>query len=112
MDKDSLKNILKNSNITYQELSEKSGVPIDTIKKFMSGNTHKLRKFNEEAIKNSITTIKSEQIVQNYITSEEEEVLNIYRKLSKSNKEIILKNLYILLDPDDRKGYNVLRNIK
>lgn len=112
MDKDSLKNILKNSNITYQELSEKSGVPIDTIKKFMSGSTHKLRKFNEEAIKNSITTIKSEQIVQNYISSDEEEVLTIYRKLSNANKEVILKNLYILLDPDDRKNFNVLRNIK
>lgn len=49
---------------------------------------------------------------KNEFTLQEEELIDIYRELSDRNKEIILKNLYILLDPDERKNYDVLKYIK
>lgn len=36
----------------------------------------------------------------------------MYRKLSKENKSVILKNFYILLNPDERSDYQILKNIK
>ena len=42
-------------------------------------------------------------------SNEEEEILDIYRKLSKENKSVILKNFYILLNPDERSDYQILK---
>lgn len=49
---------------------------------------------------------------KNDLNLQEEEIIDIYRELSDQNKEFILKNFYILLDPNVRKNYNVLKNIK
>lgn len=112
MDNIELKALLKSAKMTYQELSGKSGVPIDTIKKFMSGSTKKLRKQNELAITQILNQINVTPLVNNYVSNEEEEILDMYRKLSKENKSVILKNFYILLNPDERSDYQILKNIK
>lgn len=111
-----IKEILREKKITYKELSTRTNIPEGTLKNIFSGFTKNPRIDTIQTIENAIgiqeKNAKKDNIINDYISTDEEELLHIYRKLSKSNKEIILKNLYILLDPDDRKDYNVLRNIK
>ena len=45
-------------------------------------------------------------------TLKEEELIDMYRELSEPNKEVILRNFYILLNPDKRPNYETLRYIK
>lgn len=42
----------------------------------------------------------------------EEELIDIYRELSDYNKEVILRNMYILLPATERTKYDVLKNVK
>lgn len=42
----------------------------------------------------------------------EEELIDIYRELSDFNKEVILRNMYILLPATERTRYDVLKNVK
>lgn len=45
-------------------------------------------------------------------TLKEEELIDMYRELSEQNKEVILRNFYILLNPDARQNYEILKYIK
>lgn len=44
-------------------------------------------------------------------TLQEEELIDMFRDLSDLNKEIILRNFYILLGPEKRKNYDSLKYI-
>lgn len=112
-----IKRILRERRITYKELSKQTNIPEGTLKNIFSGFTKNPRIDTIQSIETALSihesnNLKENNIVKDYITTNEEEVLSIYRQLSDANKEVILKNLYILLDPDDRKKYDVLRNIK
>ena len=88
-----LKKILKENNLTYQKLSEISEVSVDTIKKFMAGQTLNLRKQNENAIIKAINEYRKQSpapLVTPYLTEEEEEIVNIYKNLSERDKELFL----------------------
>ena len=110
-----LKNTLKNANLTYEEFSKICNVPVDTLKNILSGRTKNPRGLTEKAIVESIKTLTPKiqpPIISNYISNEEEEILDMYRKLSKENKSVILKNFYILLNPDERSDYQILKYIE
>ena len=47
-----------------------------------------------------------------YVKVYEEELIDMYRELSEQNKEVILRNFYILLNPDARQNYEILKYIK
>ncbi len=49
---------------------------------------------------------------ENEFTLKEEELIDMYRELSEQNKEVILRNFYILLKPDARLNYEILKYIK
>lgn len=46
------------------------------------------------------------------LSNEDNEILKMYHKLSPQNREVVLKNFYILLDPNERQQYESLKNIK
>lgn len=111
-----LKTILREKKITYKELSEKTNIPEGTLKNIFSGFTKNPRIDTIQTIENAISIENKKtqnlEIVNNYISNEEEEILDMYRKLSKENKSVILKNFYILLNPDERSDYQILKYIK
>lgn len=45
------------------------------------------------------------------LSSEEQYALDMFRDLSNSNRKIILRNLFILLDPSKKKKYSLVENI-
>ena len=109
-----LKKLLRERKITYKELSERTNIPEGTLKNIFSGFTKNPRIDTIQTIENALATdtkTSDFEIVNTY-TSNEEEILDMYRKLSKENKSVILKNFYILLNPDERSDYQILKNIK
>lgn len=114
MDIDKVKKRLKELNITYEEFSQMCNVPVDTLKNILSGRTKKPRGLTEKAIIDTLNkeSANANKIVNNYLSIKEEEIVKMYRKLPPRSQEIILKNFYILLDPDERQKYESLKNIK
>lgn len=45
------------------------------------------------------------------LSSEDQYALDMFRDLSNSNRKIILRNLFILLDPSKKKKYSFVENI-
>ena len=45
------------------------------------------------------------------LSSEEQYALDMFRDLSNSNKKIILRNLFVMLDPSNKKKYSFVENI-
>ena len=110
-----LKKLLRERKITYKELSERTNIPEGTLKNIFSGFTKNPRIDTIQTIENALATDTKTydfEIVNTYTSNEEEEILDMYRKLSKENKSVILKNFYILLNPDERSDYQILKNIK
>lgn len=108
-----IKNFLKAKKITYKELSEKTNIPEGTLKNIFSGITKNPRIDTIQTIENAIGINSTKEVLtENYYSTEEEEIIKMYRELSKNNKEVILRNMYILLDPDQRQNYDILKKIK
>lgn len=114
MDIEKIKKMLKDLNITYEEFSKKCNVPVDTLKNILSGRTKNPRGLTEKAIIDTLNkeSVNTNKIINNYISTEEEEIIKMYRHLSPQNREVVLKNFYILLDPNERQQYESLKNIK
>lgn len=108
-----IKSFLKAKKITYRELSEKTNIPEGTLKNIFSGFTKNPRIDTIQTIENAIG-IKStnNNLTEKYYSTEEEEIIKMYRKLPQRSQEIVLRNFYILLDPDERQKYESLKNIK
>lgn len=110
-----LKQLLRERKITYKELSERTNIPEGTLKNIFSGFTKNPRIDTIQTIESALATdtkTSDFEIVNTYTSNGEEEILDMYRKLSKENKSVILKNFYILLNPDERSDYQILKNIK
>lgn len=45
------------------------------------------------------------------LSSEEQYALDMFRDLSNSNRKIILRNLFVMLDPSKKKKYSFVENI-
>ena len=93
------KDYLKQKNITYEKLSEMSGIPLNTLKNIFRGKTEHPRIDTIQAIERALG-LYTEQIVnsvaeqkekaqQEYpagLTSDERILLDYYRRLVPSNK--------------------------
>jgi len=92
MDIENIKKTLKDKKITYQRLSELSGVPLATIKSVLCGKTKNPTIDTVNAIKRALglNTDESDGIVQNYITQDEERILKIYRSLDEKRKNYFI----------------------
>lgn len=107
-----IKAFIKENKITYKEISEKTGIPEGTLKHIFSGVTKNPRIDTIQAIENAINYKEHKSLSNSYYTTEEEQIIEMYRELSKNNKEVVLRNMYILLDPDQRQNYDILKKIK
>lgn len=107
-----IKAFIKENKITYKEISEKTNIPEGTLKHIFSGITKNPRIDTLQAIENAINYKECKKLSNSYYTSEEEQIIEMYRELSKYNKEVVLRNMYILLEPDQRQNYDILKKIK
>ena len=85
-----IKNYMRRQNITYQELSNKSNVPLNTLKNIFRGKTVNPRIDTMNAIESALglngTSWTAEEIAQGVtptirisVTTDEDDILYIYR---------------------------------
>ena len=88
-----IKKTLKEKKITYERLSELSGVPLSTIKSVFCGKTKNPTIETVNAIKNALG-LNGEDfsggISVPYITQEEEKIIKIYRDLDERRKNYFI----------------------
>lgn len=87
-----IKDYMKRENITQIELSEKSKIPLQTIRKIFSGIVKNPRIDTMQAIEKALGLIEENKDNQNteYLTEDEKQLLRAYRSLIPSMKEHLL----------------------
>ena len=92
MNIENIKKALKDKKITYQRLSELSGVSLSTIKSVFCGKTKNPTIETVNAIKRALglDTDDNGGIAQNYITQDEERIIKIYRSLDEKRKNYFI----------------------
>ena len=93
MNIENIKKTLKDKKITYQRLSELSGVPLSTIKSVFCGKTTNPTIETVTAIKRALgldTDDLGDGFAQNYITQDEEKIIKIYRSLDEKRKNYFI----------------------
>jgi transcriptional regulator with XRE-family HTH domain len=87
MDVLKIKSIMKSRKITYEELSEKSKIPLNTLKNIFRGKTLNPRIDTVEAIEKALGLDK--EVVQG-VSDEEKELMELIKQLpNESTKELI-----------------------
>lgn len=114
MDIENAKKTLKDLKITYEDFAKMSNVPINTLKNIFSGRTENPRYSTELAIIETLEELTKNKtiITKDYISTEAETVARMFQDLTPRNQEVILRNFYILLNPEKRAKYDLLKNIK
>ena len=95
MDIEKVKKVLKDKKMTYEKLSEVSGIPIGTIKRLLSGVTVNPRIDTVSKIE-EVLGLRSSELVQPYLTTQEEELLQRFRSLSKKGRTSALEIISVL----------------
>lgn len=87
-----IKSILKNKKMTYEELSEKSGVPIGTLKSIFSGRTPHPRTDTMAAILETLGVVSDSSTV----SASKQNLINAISDLSDADVEKALEYLEFL----------------
>ena len=95
-----IKTTLKQRKMTYSDLSEVTGVPLNTIRRIMCGQTPNPRFDTMQKINKALELEDKNQLAQNYYTEEEDFIIQTYRKLSKRDKTLVF-NLFSSLTAND-----------
>lgn len=100
---DQIAEVLQIKKNTYSNYEiEKTQAPIEIYKK--------LAKYYNVSL-DYLLGYTDKKETNSEFTLQEEELIDMFRDLSDLNKEIILRNFYILLGPDKRKNYDSLKYI-
>lgn len=88
-----IKKYLKDNNITYIELSNKSGIPIGTLKSIFSGRTPTPRIDTVQAIENALGLSETETAgpAINGITDSEKRLLKAFNSLIPPMQDYVLE---------------------
>lgn len=96
--------ILQIKKTTYSNYEiEKTQAPIIIYKK--------LANFYNVSL-DYLLDFSTNQTVGHKISQQEKDLIDMYKKLSNSNKKLILKGFYILLPTGERKKYKSLKKIE
>lgn len=91
-----LKAYIKTHKIKYQEISDKSGIPVGTLRNIFSSSGIDPRYTTIEKIENALGINGGGTLAQEYFSAEEQKIIKTYRSLSERDKKIvvgILKNM-------------------
>ena len=99
-----IKAFMKQNKITYDDLAQKSGVSISTIKKIFSGISSFPRIDTMKAIENALGLDK--QNPPSILTEGEQDWLELYYLLNETNREMLVKMVTTFRDlPSDRRRF-------
>ena len=87
-----LKSYIKKHKIKYQTISEKSGIPLGTIRNIFSNSNIDPRYSTIEKIENALD-IKDDGFAKEYFSMEEENIIKDYRVLSEKDKKLFIEIL-------------------
>lgn len=85
-----IKNYIKKEKITQIELSEKSGIPLQTLRKIFSGIVKNPRVDTMHAIERALN-ISEHKNNQKNLSEDEKRLLNAYRSIQVDKKDIYLE---------------------
>lgn len=99
-----IKAYLKKNNITYVELSEKSGLPLGTLKNIFAKCSTNPRIDTIQAIEkalglNDSVNVENQSVTQ--YTAEEKDIIEKYRTLPEKLKKLVRDQLEIYSSPNE-----------
>ena len=98
-----IKNYMRLHKITQIELAQKSQIPLQTIRKILSGITPNPRIDTVEAIEKALGLEKEKS--PSTLNDDEQRLLSAYRQLADSRKKYILELIEDLTDKGINKKY-------
>ena len=105
-----IKNYIKKAGITYQQLSNTSGIPLNTLKNIFRGKTKNPRVDTMQAIERALG-LNTEVPPTEQLTQDEKELLTAYRVLSSSMRAYVLQIVKIAVSSQETTSNNK-NNIK
>ena len=84
-----LKSYIKLHKIKYKTISEKSGIPVGTLRNIFSNSDINPRYGTIEKIEKALGIDGTHNFVQKYYTNEEEQLVTDYRNLSSKDKRLV-----------------------
>ncbi len=113
-----LKELRLKAKYTQKNIAEKLDIPLNTYTQYELGNREptvstliKIANIYNVSLDYLLENSKAPQKKSEF-TLQEEELIDMFRELSDENKEVIIRNFYILLNPDKRENYEILKYIK
>ena len=100
-----IKQYLKNNKITYQDLSERSGIALNTLKKIFRGKTENPRIDTMQAIERALG-LENEKTPPDDLSEGERQWLKLYNVLTTENKDLLVQMVASFNDmPADRQRF-------
>ena len=97
-----IKKLLKERRITYEQLSQMSGVPMSTIRYIFSGRTPNPRVDTMRAFENALG-------LTNAPPPKKPEILELYEQLDKGNQELAKAYIFGLLASEDKAYFDIVQ---
>ncbi len=90
MDIIQIKSILKQRKINYDKLSQMSGISKSAIAKILSGQAKNPRYETIQQLERALNVGENVPLISQYLTEDEEKLLEAYKSLSVKNKKLIV----------------------
>lgn len=90
LDIDIYKKALKEKGLTQIQLSNLSGVTLDTIRSIFTGRVKNPRLDTIQAIEKVLELGEFNPLTREYLTEQEEDLLRRFKNLTKENKNLLL----------------------
>jgi transcriptional regulator with XRE-family HTH domain len=85
--------------MTYEQLSEKSGIPLNTLKNIFSGKTAHPRIDTIQAIESALglTTDETQKSPQDELSEGEKMLLDLFNRVPEDKQELVLQMIQVAL---------------
>ena len=93
---EAIKNYLKDNKITYIQLSERCGIPVGTLRNIFSGVIKNPRLDTIQKIESALSFEDEKTLAREYLTEQEEQLLSLFKSLSKRGKNLALEWMHAL----------------
>lgn len=113
-----LKELRLKANYTQKNIAEMLNIPLNTYTQYELGNREptvstltKIANIYNVSLDYLLENSKAPQKKSEF-TTQEEEIIDMFRNLSKTSQDAIIRSFYIFLPPNKRQEYSLLENIK
>ena len=94
-----IKKYIRIHKIRYKTISEKSGIPLGTLRNIFSNAEIDPRISTVQKIEKALEIEEGARLAEKYYTLEEESLIDEFRALSPRDKQIVLKIVKEMADP-------------